>query len=179
MSGAAARDASGASGKAGRLPRWVVPFALLVVSVLSVGAVFWGYFVADPQIKVFEYDAGPVEGLTIGGVRPIEELDFYLVGLASGKVRALDGRPRLSECYVRYLPTDPRGQGVNANGVAGVFEDPCTGAVYALHGDQIDPGSGPVQPLRTFEIAYKTLSDGKQHIFVEVLGRDRPSTPAR
>ena len=25
---------------------------------------------------------------------------------------------------------------------------------------------------------YKTLEDGKQHIFVEVLGRDRPATPA-
>lgn len=167
------------SGAAGRVPRWLVPAALLVVSLLSVGAVFWGYFVADPQIKVFEYDAGPVEGLTIGGVRPIEELNFYLVGLASGKVRALDGRPRSSDCFVRYLPSDPRGQSVNANGAAGVFEDPCSGAVYALHGDQIDPGTGPVEPLRTFEIAYKTLGDGKQHVFVEVLGRDPLPIPAR
>ncbi|MCC6238250.1 MAG: hypothetical protein IT299_11870 [Dehalococcoidia bacterium] len=170
--------APNASGGATRIPRWLVPAGLLVVSVLSVGAVFWGYFVADPQIKVFEYDAGPVEGLTIGGVRPIADLDFYLVGLASGKVRAVDGRPRSSDCAVRYLPDDPRGRAVNANGVAGVFEDPCSGAVYALHGDQIDPGTGPVEPLRTFEIAYKTLSDGKQHIFVEVLGRDRPPAPA-
>lgn len=156
----------------------LIPIALLIVSVLSVGAVFWGYFIANPQIKVFEYDAGPVDGLEIGGVRAIEELDFYLVGLANGRVRAVDGRVRSSGCAVRLLPQDPRGLSVNAQGAPGVFEDPCTGAAWALHGDQIAT-AGIVEPLRTFEIAYKTLADGKQHIFVEVLGRDVPASLPR
>jgi hypothetical protein len=152
---------------------------LLTVSVLSVGAVFWGYFIADPGIRVFEYDAGPVEGLEIGGVRPFEELGFYLVGLADGRVRAVDGRVHSSGCHVRWLPEDERGRQLNPRGVAGAFEDPCTGAVWAIHGDQVQD-AGVVEPLRTFELAYKTLEDGKQHIFVEVIGRDRPaaSTPA-
>ena len=162
-----------------RVPRFVVPAALLLVSFLSIGAVFWGYFVARPGIRVFEYDAGPVEGLEIGSVRPIEALNFYLVGLPSGQVRALDGRVRSSKCFVRWQPDDERGRDANPRGVPGTFEDPCTGAYWALTGDQIH-AAGPIEPLRTFEIAYFTPPGGKQHIFVEVLGRDAPApAPAR
>jgi hypothetical protein len=156
-----------------RVPAFVVPAALLLVSVLGIGAVFWGYFVASPGIRVFEFDAGPVEGLEIGGVRPFEELGFYVVGLADGRVRAVDGKVRSSGCLVRYQPDDERGRGGNPRGVRGTFEDPCSGAFWAITGDQIQ-AAGAVEPLRTFEIAYATRPGGTQHIFVEVLGRDRP-----
>ncbi len=155
------------------MPGFVVPAALLLVSVLSVGAVFWGYFIASPGIRVFEYDAGPVAGLEIGSVRPFEELDFYLVGLADGRVRALDGRVRSTQCLVRWQPDDERGRTANPRGVAGTFEDPCTGAFWSISGDQIQ-SAGTVEPMRTFEIAYATQPGGTQHIFVEVIGRDRP-----
>ena len=98
---ATAEAPSGKSKARVRVPGFVVPLALLTVSVLSVGAVFWGYFIADPGIRVFEYDAGPVDGLAIGGVRPFEELGFYLVGLADGRVRAVDGRVHSTGCHVR------------------------------------------------------------------------------
>ncbi|MFN8638280.1 MAG: hypothetical protein U0360_02215 [Dehalococcoidia bacterium] len=158
-----------------RVPRWVVPIALLAVSVLSVGAVFWGSLVAKPNIRVFEFDAGPVEGLEIGSVRPFDELGLYLVGLADGRVRALDGRVRSSGCLVRYQPDDERGREANPRGVAGTFEDPCTGAYWAINGNQIH-AAGKIEPLRTFEIAFVTKPGQTQHIFVEVLGRDRPPT---
>lgn len=162
---------------ASRIPGFVVPAALLLVSVLSVGAVFWGYFVARPGIRVFEYDAGPVAGLEIGGVRPIHGLDFYLVGLANGQVRAVDGRVRSSKCFARWQPDDERGRDANPRGVTGTFEDPCTGAYWAITGDQIHAAASPIEPLRTFQIAFVTPPGGTQHIFVEVLGRDPPAAP--
>ena len=76
---------------AGRgLTRWLVPAALLLVSLLSIGAVFWGQFVAHPAIRVFEFDAGPVEGLAIGRVRPFPELGLYLAHV--GGARRAAGR---------------------------------------------------------------------------------------
>jgi hypothetical protein len=162
----------------GSVPRWVVPGALLLVSVLSIGAVFWGKFVADPGIRVFEVDAGPVEGLEVGGVRPFPDLGFYLVGLADGRVRAVDGKVHSSGCLVTWKPDDERGRAANPRGVAGVFEDGCTGAYWAASGNQMGAAERPPEPLRTFELAYKTLPDGKQHVFVEVIGRDR-AQPAR
>lgn len=163
--------------RSSRVPRWVVPVALLVVSVLSVGAVFWGSLVAKPNIRAFELDAGPVAGLEIGGVRPFVDLDVYLVGLADGRVRAIDGHVRSSGCAVRYQPDDERGRDANPRGVPGTFEDPCTGAYWAITGNQIH-AAGKIEPLRAFEIAFVTKPGQTQHIFVEVLGRDRPATPA-
>jgi hypothetical protein len=155
--------------------RWLVPGALLLVSVLSIGAVFWGQFVADPGIRVFEFDAGPVDGLEIGKVRAFPDLGLYLVGLADGRVRAIDARVHSTGCNVTWRADDERGISANPMGAPGAFEDPCTGAYWATSGDQIEPAGRPLEPLRTFEIAYKTLPDGKQHVFVEVIGRDRPS----
>ncbi len=162
--------------RSSRVPRWVVPLALLVVSVLSVGAVFWGSLVAKPNIRVFEFDAGPVAGLEIGAVRSFADLDLYLVGLADGRVRAIDGHVRSSGCAVRYQSDDDRGRDANPRGVPGTFEDPCTGAYWAITGNQIH-AAGKVEPLRTFEIAFVTMPGQTQHIFVEVLGRDPPPAP--
>lgn len=158
--------------------RWLVPGALLLVSVLSVGAVFWGRFVADPGIRVFEFDAGPVAGLEIGGVRPFPELGLYLVGLADGRVRAIDARVHSTGCVVTWLPDDERGRAANPRGAPGVFEDACTGAYWAVSGDQIHAAGRSEEPLRTFELAYTTLPDGQQHVFVEVIGRER-AAPGR
>jgi hypothetical protein len=160
------------------LTRWLAPAGLLIVSVLGIGAVFWGQFVAHPGIRVFEFDAGPVDGLEIGLVRPFPDLGLYLVGLADGRVRAIDARVHSTGCTVAFLPDDERGRSVNPRGLPGVYEDACTGAYWAVDGDQIGAASRPPEPLRTFELAYKTLPDGKQHIFVEVIGREQPS-PAR
>lgn len=157
-------------------PRWVVPGALLLVSFLSIGAVFWGRFVADPGIRVFEFDAGPVEGLGIGEVRPFRELGLYLVGLADGRVRAIDAKVHSSGCTVNWASDDERGLAANPRGLPGIFLDPCTGAYWALSGDQIEAAGRPPEPLRTFELAFKTLGDGKQHVFVEVIGREQPPT---
>jgi len=157
------------------LTRWLVPAALLLVSLLSIGAVFWGQFVAHPGIRVFEFDAGPVEGLEIGRVRPFPELGLYLVGLADGRVRAIDARVHSSQCAVIWRADDERGRVGNPQGLPGVFEDPCTGAYWATSGDEIEAAGRSQEPLRTFELAYKTLPDGKQHIFVEVIGRNRPA----
>ncbi|MSP21551.1 MAG: hypothetical protein EXR66_00750 [Dehalococcoidia bacterium] len=161
-----------------RVPGWLVPFGLLLVSFLSIGAVFWGHFVAHPGIRVFEFDAGPVAGLEIGRVRPFPEFNLYLVGLADGRVRVIDGKVHSSQCLVIWNPDDERGRGFNPHGTLGTYEDHCTGAYWAVTGNEIDPAGRPVEPLRTFELAYKTLPDGQQHIFVEVIGRDRV-TPSR
>ena len=158
-----------------RLARWLVPAGLLLVSFLSIGAVFWGQFVADPGIRVFEFDAGPVDGLEIGTVRTFPDLGLYLVGLADGRVRAIDARVHSTGCAVTWRADDARGSIANPLGALGVFEDPCTGAYWATSGDQIEAAGRTLEPLRTFELAYKTLPDGKQHIFVEVIGRDRPA----
>ena len=157
------------------LTRRLVPAALLLVSVVSIGAVFWGQFVADPGIRVFEFDAGPVDGLEIGRVRAFPELGLYLVGLADGRVRAIDARVHSSGCTVTWRSEDERGRAANPEAMTGTFEDPCTGAYWATSGDQIEGAGRPPEPLRTFELAYKTLPDGKQHIFVEVIGRDQPA----
>jgi hypothetical protein len=161
-----------------RAPSWLVPAGLLLVSFLSIGAVFWGKFVADPGIRVFEFDAGPVAGLEVGGVRPFPELNLYLVGLANGRVRAIDGNVHSTRCLVTWNPDDERGRAANPRGTLGTFEDPCTGAYWAVSGDQIHPAGRPLEPLRTFELAYTTLPDGQQHVFVEVIGRDR-TTPGQ
>jgi hypothetical protein len=171
-------QASAAANTGWRAPRWLVPAALLLVSFLSIGAVFWGRFVADPGIRVFEFDAGPVAGLEIGGVRAFPELNLYLVGLADGRVRAIDGKVHSTQCLVKWNPDDERGRGANPRGTLGTFEDPCSGAIWAVNGNQIDGAGRTPEPLRTFELAYTTLADGQQHIFVEVIGRDQV-TPAR
>ena len=150
----------------------LTPIALIVVAIASVGAVVWGSLVADPDIRVIDFDAGPVTDLSIGHVKPFDDLDFYLVGLADGRVRAVDGRVAATECHVDWLPDDARGRDANPLGNPGVYSDPCSGATWAMTGDALTPGAAGLEPLRTFNVEYRTLDDGVQHVFVEVIGRD-------
>jgi len=150
----------------------LTPIALIVVAIVSIGAVFWGSLVADPDIRVMYVDAGPVQDLAIGEVKAFDELDFYVVGLADGRVRAVDGRVKANECNVDWLPEDPRGSAANPLGHPGIYLDPCSGATWAMTGDALTAGPDGLSPLRTFTIEFRTLDDGVQHVFVEVIGRD-------
>ena len=62
------------------------------------------------------------------------------------------------------------GRARNPLGVAGVFEDPCTGSAWAVTGDALDEGS---EPLRTRFVWITTGEDGVQRVFVEVADLDR------
>jgi hypothetical protein len=150
----------------------LTPIALIVVAVVSIGAVFWGSLVANPDIRVLDVDAGAVSELAIGQVKPFDTLDFYLVGLADGRVRAVDGRVEANECHVEWLPDDARGRVANPLGNSGIYADPCSGGTWALTGDALTPGPAGLEPLRTFDIEFRTLDDRVQHVFVEVIGRD-------
>ena len=150
----------------------LTPIALIVVAIVSIGAVVWGSLVADPDIDVIDFDAGPVAELSIGQVKAFDDLNFYLVGLADGRVRAVDGRVESNQCHVEWLPADTRGSEANPLGNPGIYSDPCSGATWAMTGDALTPGTAGLEPLRTFNVEYRTLDDGVQHVFVEVIGRD-------
>lgn len=150
----------------------LTPIALIVIAIASIGAVVWGSLVADPGIQVIDFDAGDVRDLSIGHVKPFDELNFYLVGLADGRVRAVDGRVASNDCHVEWLPDDPRGREMNPLGNPGIYADPCSEATWAMTGDALTPGPGGPEALRTFNVEFRTLDDGIQHVFVEVIGRD-------
>jgi len=145
------------------------PIALIVVSVLGIGAVFWGQFMAEPGIVVIQFDAGAVDDYAIGKVVAFEERDLYLVGMEDGRIRAVDGRVNGSDCAVTYIPDDPRGRLRNPNGVFGVLEDPCSGDVWAMTGDAI---SGADQPLRTPQLTFARDDAGVMHVWVEIISAD-------
>jgi hypothetical protein len=158
----------------GRIPSWVTPAALLFVSLGAVLGSIWGGLFANPAIQAFEHDAGPVDQFEIGEVTAYEELEFFIVGRADGRLRAIDGRVRSNGCVVAWHPEDPRGVDQNPLGRTGAFVDPCSGAAWSMEGNLLASPVTP-EPLRTFELAFKTLESGRQHVFVEVLGRERPA----
>ncbi len=156
-----------AGGRDGAPPRRALPIgplALLIVSVLGVAAVLWGALVADPGISVSQVDAGPIDRFAIGEVVVLADLDFYLVGLEDGRLRAVDGRIEDSECRVRYLPDDRRGRALNPTGIAGVLIDPCSEAVWSVGGDAI---AGAGHPLRTPQVSFRHDEQGVLHVWVE------------
>ncbi len=160
-------------GVASRVRRSAGPLALVVVCALAIGAVFWGWFVADPDIDVFMLDAGAVDRLAVGEVVAFEEFDVYVVGLADGRVRAIDGIVRANRCAVRWLPDDRRALSLNPLRRPGAFADRCSDAVWAITGDVV---SGTSDPLRTFQVTFRRDEAGVEHVQVEVIGR---ATPAR
>lgn len=145
------------------------PIALVLVSLAGIFAVFWGQFFTDPGIDVTLFDAGRVDDHAIGVVMAFEESDLYVVGLEDGRIRAVDGRLEGTGCVVRYLPDDSRGRLRNPNGTAGVLEDACTGAVWAMTGDVI---SGADEPLRTPQITFKRDDEGALRVWVEIITVD-------
>ena len=160
-------------GAASRVRRSAGPLALAVLSALTIAAVFWGWLVADPDIDVFMLDAGPVDRIAIGEVAAFEEFDVYVVGLANGRVRAVDGLVRANCCAVRWLSDDRRALSLNPLRRPGAFADRCSDAVWAITGDAV---SGTSDPLRTFQVTFRRDEAGVQHVQVEVIGR---ATPAR
>ena len=154
-----------------------VPIGLVAVAAFSLATVvaaLWGWLAVDPQLRVFTFDAGAVDRFEIGRVVPFEELDLYVVGLADGRIRAVDGIVRGNGCAVRWLPDDQRALSVNPRAAAGAFEDPCTGTLWAITGDAV---AGTLDPLRSFLVTYRTDAAGVQHVEVEVLGRAPPASP--
>lgn len=145
---------------------WVGPVAFAAVSAVGVGVAIWGTFFASPDIVVRQFDAGAVGGYAIRQVNGFPQYDLYLVGLDDGRIRAIDGRVESSGCSVRWLPSDERGRARNPGGVPGVYEDPCTGAIWSMVGDAL---SVPLVPLRTPQVSYRAGPDGALHVFVEMI----------
>jgi hypothetical protein len=148
-----------------RTPTWLGPTALLLISMVGVGAVIWGVF-NPPDIRVVYHDVGPVDSFAIGEVTPFPEVNLYMVGRESGALRALDGRIQESGCVVRWQPDDARGGEHNPGARPGVFEDPCTAATWSRLGNAI---SGSDRPMRTPHINYRYGDTGRTHAFVELI----------
>ena len=142
------------------------PIALVVISVLTVLIFLWGEIVADPQIDVYQFDAGPIEQFAIGQIITLDEMNFYIIGMEDGRIRAIDGRNEKSGCNVIYDMQDTRGISKNPLSIPGVFLDHCSDSVWALTGDAI---SGANYPLRTPQVTYKRDEEGILHVWVEVI----------
>jgi hypothetical protein len=140
---------------------------LALVIIVGLGGSLYGAFIADPEIRVQQLDAGPVEQFAIGEVVPYPEQNVYLVGIEDGRIRALDGIVKASGCAVEWLPEDTRARSGNPERMPGAFVDPCSGGVWSTTGDAF---SGTNEPLRTFQVDYETNDEGVQHVWVEVLG---------
>ncbi len=151
-----------------RLPAHLGPTALLLVTLAGVLAVVWGAFFPRP-ITIVYVDAGPVDSFEIGRVDHFPEYDFYMVGLEDARLRAIDGRIEATGCSARWLPNDSRGSEHNPLGRNGVFEDPCSAAVWSAIGNAI---SGTDQPMRTPHIDWRRGEDGLIHAHVEMINPD-------
>lgn len=149
-----------------RMPSWAGPTALLAMTLLGLFAVIWGWL-NPPGINVTYVNAGPEDQFAIGEVTPFAEHDFYIVGLEDGRLRALDGRIQSSGCSVEWLPGDARGTAHNPRGLAGVFHDPCSGALWSMLGNAI---SGTNEPMRTPHLEPRRADDGQTlHVYVELI----------
>lgn len=144
---------------------------VLVVLIAGVFAVVWGTYRSTPP-RFALVDAGLVLQFAIGRVVAYPEQQFYVVGLADGRLRAVDGYVEASGCAVRWTPDDDRGRARNVDGAPGAYVDACSGGAWYANGDAIPPTA---EPLRTFHLEYRTVADG-QHLWVEVLG-DRSRRP--
>ncbi len=149
--------------RGGTVPSWVGPTALLAVSGFFIGVVVWGWL-NPADIRVEYYDAGPAESFAIGELTPFADVDLYVIGLEDGRLRAIDGRINGTDCVVTWLPDDERGRPHNPGSATGVFEDPCTGAIWSMEANAIE---GTNEPLRTPYIDYRPSADGALHAFIE------------
>jgi hypothetical protein len=150
---------------------------ILAIALVFVATLFaWGRGViaGGPAVAVRWVDAGPDAAFAIGHVVVLPGEHVYVIGLANGQLRAIDGIVEGSRCAVRWLPDDPRGAAKNPRGTAGVYEDTCSSAVWAATGDAL---TAETPPLRTFEVRGSTAADGTRRAEVEVLGSRQPATP--
>ena len=152
------------------LPSNLGPTMVVVVTAIGLFAVFWGYF-NPPAIRVEMFDAGDLSRFAIHKVVAYPEQDLYVVGMADGRIRAIDGRVESTGCRVEWLAEDTRGAVRNPNGLPGVFHDPCSGALWSFEGNAI---SGSDQPLRTPQVTPRISDDGKsQRVTVELVNPSR------
>ena len=150
--------------RGGKVPPWVGPTALLLISGFFIGVVIWG-IVNPPDIRVEYFDAGRADSFAIGEVTTFAEQELFVVGMPDGRLRAIDGRVEDTGCTVAWLPSDERGRVRNPRSAPGVFEDPCSGATWSMLGDAI---AGSEEPLRTPHIDYRRGPSGDAvHAFIE------------
>lgn len=147
-----------------QLPAGVGPTALLLISAFFIGVVVWG-IVNPAEIRVVYFDAGRADSFEINRVTAFPGEDLYIVGREDGRLRAIDGRVADSGCSVVWQADDVRGRDHNPSGLPGVFEDPCSGAIWSMEANAIQ---GADRPLRTPYIDYRPSVDGRGvHAFVE------------
>ncbi len=152
------------------LGKWAGPLALLVVTLAGVGAVFWGYF-NPPDIRVAQFDAGPIAQWRSQRIVGFPEQRIYIVALEDGRLRALDTRIEATRCVAQWLPDDTRGVAKNPDGLPGVFDDSCGGGVWSMLGDAI---SGSDKPLRTPLVDARPDTRGQElRVWVELVNPGR------
>ena len=152
------------------LRKWAGPGALFLVSFLGIAAVFWGYF-NPPEIRVIQFDAGPVSQWKAQRIVGFPEQRIYVVALDDGRLRALDTRIADSGCVAQWKPDDSRGVAVNPAGLSGVFEDSCGGGVWSMLGNAI---SGSAKPMRTPLVDARPDTEGREvRIWVELINPGR------
>ncbi len=150
------------------IPSWAGPTALLVISGFFIGVVIWG-IVNPAEIRVVYFDAGRADQFEIGRVTAFPEQNLYVVGREDGRLRAIDTRVAASGCIATWRADDSRGTAHNPGGAPGVFEDPCTSAIWSMEANAI---AGADVPLRTPYIDYRPTNDGV-HAFIEQVNPER------
>lgn len=156
--------------------RAVGPIAFLIVVVLAILAIFWGRFVANPDIEVFYYNAGPIDELRTGDVLAFPEVAMFVVVLdevpgETKQIRAIDGIAPSTGCSVSWDPDDERTMVRNPGRKPGSFTDPCRGARWDTSGDAV---AGTTQPLKTPNFTPFLNEEGLQYVRIEVIGRSDP-----
>lgn len=152
------------------LGKWAGPGALLLITLAGVGAVLWGYF-NPPDIRVVQFDAGPISQWRTQRIIGFPEQRVYIVVLDDGRLRALDTRIEATDCIAQWRPDDPRGVAKNPGGLTGVFEDACGGGVWSMLGDAV---SGSDKPLRTPLVDARPDDQGRElRVWVELINPDR------
>src|SRR5690606_12475848 len=125
--------------------------------------VFWGY-IRPAEIRVVYFDAGAADSFEISKVTAFPDQDLFVVGMEDGRLRAIDARVESSGCTANWLADDSRGRTHNPSRLPGVFEDPCSGAIWSMEANAIE---GTNQPLRTPHIDYRPGPQGREtHAFV-------------
>lgn len=150
--------------------KWAGPGALFFVSFLGIAAVFWGYF-NPPDIRVVQFDAGPVSQWKAQRIVGFPEQNVYIVALDDGRLRALDTRIEATRCVAEWKPDDARGVAANPGSLPGVFEDACGGGVWSMLGNAL---SGSDQPMRTPLVDARPDTEGREiRIWVELINPGR------